>query len=202
LQSIHGNPRKTVCKKRKNPVPSHGLLRAKFLRKGYTPEQADEMARREVAQAEIFLSEPRRRNPKVSHRKYGELVGFLGREKAYDYQKFGMRALSLSADDRERIRQILNRGVHASQTAMIRHRLGNPASGPTKIYGLTEKIFMTKTSGPYKGKAFVHTFKPGVSQIGLPKGTILTYPGGKTSKITTRSVLMTGKKDIWGNFPA
>lgn len=86
-------------------------------------------------------------------------------------------------------------------------RRRNPASGlrrdgPTKIYGRTEKIFMTKTEGPYKGERFVHTFKPGVEQHGLPRGTVLTFPGGEKTRLTTKSVLMTGKKDIWGNFPA
>jgi hypothetical protein len=78
----------------------------------------------------------------------------------------------------------------------------NPCKGPTKIYGRTEKIFMTKTSGPYKGQKFVHAFRPGVEQIGFPRGTVVTFPGGTSKKLTTRSVLMTGKKDIWGNFPA
>lgn len=81
-------------------------------------------------------------------------------------------------------------------------RRQNPAHGPTKIYGRTEKIYMTKTDGPYKGQRFVHSFKPGVEQIGLPRGTKLTYPGGRSERVTTRSVLMTGKKDIWGNYPA
>jgi hypothetical protein len=81
-------------------------------------------------------------------------------------------------------------------------RRRNPASGPTRIYGRTEKIFMTKTEGKYKGQRFVHSFKPGVEQIGLPRGTVLKFPGGKTSRVTTKSVLMTGKKDIWGNYPA
>lgn len=72
----------------------------------------------------------------------------------------------------------------------------------THIYGKTEKIFMKKTRGPYKGQHFVHDFKPGVEQIGLPRGTVLQLPSGKTYRLSTRSVLLTGKKDIWRRFGA
>jgi hypothetical protein len=71
-----------------------------------------------------------------------------------------------------------------------------------KIYGHTEKIFMQKTGGPYKGQRFVHDFKPGVQQVGLPRNTAVRTPDGRTFRLTTRSVVLTGKKDIWRNFPA
>jgi hypothetical protein len=71
-----------------------------------------------------------------------------------------------------------------------------------KIYGQTEKIFMKKTAGPYKGQKFVHDFKGGVRQIGMPRGTVVKFPDGRTARLTTRSVLLDGKKDLWRNFAA
>lgn len=80
----------------------------------------------------------------------------------------------------------------------------NPVSknGPVKIYGQTKKIFMRKTEGPYKGQNFVHDFKPGVQQVGFPRGTVIRSPDGRSFRMTTRSVILTGKKDLWRNFPA
>lgn len=84
-----------------------------------------------------------------------------------------------------------------------RHKINPPSkSSPVKIYGRTEKIFMKKTSGPYKGQRFVHDFKGGVEQHGFPRGTVVQCPNGKSFKLTTRSVILTGKKDLWRNFPA
>ncbi len=74
--------------------------------------------------------------------------------------------------------------------------------GPVEIYGQTEKIFMKKTGGPYKGQKFVHTFKRGVKQIGLPAKTVIQTPDGQTTQIPKRTVLLQGKKDIWRNFQA
>lgn len=73
---------------------------------------------------------------------------------------------------------------------------------PVHIYGETEKIFMRKTRGPYKGKRFVHDFKKGVEQVGFPRGTVLKTPDGKMFRVTTRSVMLTGKKDLWKRFAA
>ena len=116
------------------------ILRRK-LAKGHNQEEAEELARRELQQANIFLSEGRKKNP---------------------------------------LRK----------------------NGPVKIYGQTEKIFMKKTAGPYKGQKFVHDFKGGVRQIGLPHGTKVQFPDGRTARLTTRSVLLDGKKDLWRNFAA
>jgi hypothetical protein len=87
---------------------------------------------------------------------------------------------------------------------VIEDRRRNPISknGPVKIYGQTEKIFMKKTAGPYKGQKFVHDFKGGVRQIGMPRGTVVKFPDGRTARLTTRSVLLDGKKDLWRNFAA
>lgn len=92
----------------------------------------------------------------------------------------------------------------------------NPAVGrnsPTLIYGRAKSLTfdrnghitqMTarKTEGPYKGENFVHDFKPGVRHIGLPRGTEVTAPGGRSMKIKTRAALMVGPRDIWRNFAA
>ena len=74
--------------------------------------------------------------------------------------------------------------------------------GPVQIYGQTQKIFMRKTEGPYKGQRFVHDFKPGVKQMGLPRGTVIQTPDGRTFRASTRIVALHGKKDLWRNFPA
>lgn len=130
-----------------NPVPSYAMILRRKLAKGHSQEEAEELARRELQQANIFLSE--------------------GRKKNYP-------------------------------------RKSNPLqrNGPVKIYGQTEKIFMKKTAGPYKGQKFVHDFKGGVRQIGLPRGTKVQFPDGRTARLTTRSVLLDGKKDLWRNFAA
>ena len=47
----------------------------------------------------------------------------------------------------------------------------NP-KGRTLIYGRVLKIFARKTTGPYKGQDFVHTFKPGARMWGMPDGSI------------------------------
>lgn len=90
-------------------------------------------------------------------------------------------------------------------TLFVRKRANrNPVTnrGKVHIYGQTEKIFMRKTRGPYKGQRFVHDFKKGVEQVGFPRGTVIQTPDGKTCRLTTRSVLLTGKKDLYRNFPA
>lgn len=47
----------------------------------------------------------------------------------------------------------------------------NPGRG-VLIYGRVLKIFARKTSGPYKGQDFVHTFKPGAIMVGMPDGSL------------------------------
>ena len=124
-----------------NPVPSYAMILRRKLAKGHSQEEAEELARRELQQANIFLSEGWKKNP---------------------------------------LRK----------------------NGPVKIYGQTEKIFMKKTAGPYKGQKFVHDFKGGVRQIGMPRGTVVRFPDGRTARLTTRSVLLDGKKALWRNFAA
>lgn len=84
----------------------------------------------------------------------------------------------------------------------LRHKNPPGKNSPVRIYGQTEKIFMKKTQGPYKGQRFVHDFKGGVTQTGLPRGTVITFPDGKSVRCTTRAVILDGKKDLWRNFPA
>lgn len=47
----------------------------------------------------------------------------------------------------------------------------NPRRGVV-IYGKVLKIFALKTSGPFKGQAFVHEFKDGAVMLGMPDGSI------------------------------
>ena len=47
----------------------------------------------------------------------------------------------------------------------------NPSRGVI-IYGRVLKIWAEKTSGPFKGQRFYHTFKRGAIAIGLPDGSI------------------------------
>lgn len=104
---------------------------------------------------------------------------------------------------RERADIISAVDVVTRRKKFLAERKNPPTRGSSvKIYGQTEKIFMRKTQGPYKGQRFVHDFKRGVQQIGFPRGTIIQTPDGKTSRLTTRSVLLTGKKDLYRNFPA
>ena len=50
--------------------------------------------------------------------------------------------------------------------------------GQVLIYGRVLKIFAQKTTGPYKGQRFVHTFKPGAVMVGMPDGSIrISHPG-------------------------
>jgi hypothetical protein len=48
----------------------------------------------------------------------------------------------------------------------------NAKSKETLIYGRVLKIFAQKTSGPYKGQRFVHTFKRGAIMVGMPDGSL------------------------------
>jgi hypothetical protein len=60
----------------------------------------------------------------------------------------------------------------------IRSRaITNPRKRGVLIYGKVIKVFAQKTSGPFKGQRFVHTFKPGAVMIGLPDGSLkITHP--------------------------
>lgn len=47
----------------------------------------------------------------------------------------------------------------------------NPKHG-ILIYGRVLKIYAQKTSGPYKGQRFVHSFKRGAIMLGMPDGSL------------------------------
>jgi hypothetical protein len=51
-------------------------------------------------------------------------------------------------------------------------RVNRNPKGKTLIYGRVLKIFARKTSGPFKGQDFVHTFKAGAKMWGMPDGSI------------------------------
>lgn len=107
-------------------------------------------------------------------------------------------------------------GMSAMRMGSYKRFSRNPAVGrtsPTLIYGRAKSLSFDKkgnivqmtarkTEGPYKGENFVHDFKPGVRHIGLPRGTEVTAPGGRSMKLKTRAALMVGPRDIWRNFAA
>lgn len=119
-----------------------------------------------------------------------------------------------------------NRSHMAEWAGMAGMRMGgyrkfsrNPARGasavesPRLIYGRAstlsfgpdgkiKQMTSRKTSGPYKGKDFVHDFKPGVKHVGLPRGTAVRTPDGKVFKLPTRTALMVGPKNLWADFRA
>jgi hypothetical protein len=188
-----------------NPVPSYAMILRRKLAKGHSQEEAEELARRELQQANIFLSEGRKKNyprkTQIVYKKFliskdwdtgifkiiqnGEIIG-----------KFpSMREAKTAID-----RVVSGKSIFYHTSAWKSNPLRR--NGPVKIYGQTEKIFMKKTAGPYKGQKFVHDFKGGVRQIGLPRGTKVQFPDGRTARLTTRSVLLDGKKDLWRNFAA
>jgi len=184
----------------KNPVPSYAMILRRKLAKGHNQEEAEELARRELQQANIFLSEGRKKNP----------IGFPHLMEVLSVAKeFGITKQEALTIIRKRDKAIRERGYgpHATLRKILKDRRTfkkNPVckNGPVKIYGQTEKIFMKKTAGPYKGQKFVHDFKGGVRQIGMPRGTVVKFPDGRTARLTTRSVLLDGKKDLWRNFAA
>jgi hypothetical protein len=51
-------------------------------------------------------------------------------------------------------------------------RTVKPNPHGTLIYGRVLKIFAQKTSGPYKGQRFVHTFKRVAIMVGMPDGSL------------------------------
>lgn len=181
------NPKK---KRRKNPDPHFAVLRAKWIRQGLSEEDAEKLAMQE-------LQDGRKKNPSAA----------VIRDAAQGLVKQGIVD---SATARELISKTLTFGIDklpSKQKDLLNFALGfsrgkNPRRGPVKIYGKTEKIFMEKTTGPYKGEKFVHDFKGGVEQYGFPRGSVITTPDGKAHRLTTRSVLLTGPKDIWRHFNA
>lgn len=53
----------------------------------------------------------------------------------------------------------------------------------------------------YHGQEFMHKWEtPGTKILGLPTGTKIELPDGNAFELTTRSVLMDGKKDLWDDF--
>lgn len=123
----------------------------------------------------------------------GGIPGRAARELITKAMTYGLSRLPA------REREMLEYSLARSKNPVVHRHNGR---SPVHIYGQTEKIFMRKTRGPYKGQRFVHDFKGGVEQVGFPRGTVIQSPDGKSFKLTTRSVMLTGKKDLWRNFQA
>ena len=91
-------------------------------------------------------------------------------------------------------------------------KLPNPQRGPlTQIYSKAETLtarngrakMITAQKGPASndpGQKYYHRFKIKPQVLGLPKGAVLTIPGGRRFVMTRANVLLTGKKDLWKNF--
>lgn len=109
------------------------------------------------------------------------------------FKKIEAQARSMRKED---VRTLSKKNSHGIPTS----RHPKPGKMPVEIYGKTSRIEMQKTSGQYKGQHFYHNFSIKPSQYGIPSGTILKFPDGRTFKVTTRSVLISGKKDIWKHF--
>jgi hypothetical protein len=80
----------------------------------------------------------------------------------------------------------------------------NPLRGrgrPSILYDNVERIEMTKGRNAHprlRGKAFFHDFgRPGPQAMAIPRGTQVHIPGKGYFRLTTRSALLTGKKDIY-----
>lgn len=186
-----------------NPVPSAALLAAQFERKGYDKDRAAarERAERELEQASIFLRGARpSKNPTAARLR--EAAGALVRERVLTpdtARRAVSEALTYGLD------RLPGRHRDLIKTALSYLPRENPPTSdksPVHIYGETEKIYMKKTRGPYKGKHFVHDFKPGVEQIGFPRNTVIRSPDGRVFKLPKRTVLLRGKKDLWKKFQA
>ena len=200
-----------------NPVPSYAMILRRKLAKGHSQEEAEELARRELQQANIFLSEGRKKNPApVFHwTKYNtKIETWFERDRAH-VELRNLKGTTIIEWWDDAVQEAVTDGflnprdwhgsaVEYANSIGAKPRRKNPVrkNGPVKIYGQTEKIFMKKTAGPYKGQKFVHDFKGGVRQIGMPRGTVVKFPDGRTARLTTRSVLLDGKKDLWRNFAA
>jgi hypothetical protein len=107
----------------------------------------------------------------------------------------------------------IRKKIRNSQTKMDRISTGdwglsyriiksNPPFKPIVIYDKTESITMQKGRGPYKGQRFYHNFTTKPTQYGIPAGTVVTYPDGRTFRASTRSVLLSGKNHLWKKFKA
>lgn len=209
-----GNPPRSVI----NMARTHYR---ELLEAGHTPSQAEKMVRNLLsvmgeAQGTPYFAA----NPKKSFIHLGavRMLGFLRRRVGPG------RWVSIGAAENKNAEELEARGyieiARHPKPATWQVRLnqwpgrgGNPprearganapgANAPVQIYGRTEKIFMQKTDGPYKGQKFVHSFKPGVRQIGLPARTVIKTPDGTTAAIPKRAVLLQGKADLWRNFQA
>lgn len=84
----------------------------------------------------------------------------------------------------------------------------NPRRGGSempRLYASTHSITMRKgKDSAYPGQNFEHTFSKSnpVENFGIPAGTTIILPSGWRTRVTTKSVLLTGKKDIWGLYRA
>ncbi len=94
-------------------------------------------------------------------------------------------------------RRVATGGVTSPR--LIYGRASTLSFGPD---GKIKQMTSRKTSGPYKGKDFVHEFKPGVKHIGLPRGTKVSTPDGQSFNLKTRTALMVGPKNLWADFAA
>ena len=96
--------------------------------------------------------------------------------------------------------------------SILRDRQGweNPSGSPLainpadeempQIYGKTSRIEMTRTRGRYKGQRFFHNFGPEVAQYGVPEGATLVLPSGRQITLSRRTVLLAGKRGLWGHY--
>lgn len=65
------------------------------------------------------------------------------------------------------------------------------------IYGKLHRITMTRTHGSDKGQRYFHDFKEGACAFGLPVGTLITLPSGRTLKSDKKAVILVSNKDLW-----
>jgi hypothetical protein len=93
--------------------------------------------------------------------------------------RHGTRHLKCPVCGKGTIHFVRGKPIHKtcySKLSQVRTLKPNPRTG-TLIYGRVLKIFAQKTSGPYKGQRFVHTFKKGAIMLGMPDGTLrITHP--------------------------
>jgi hypothetical protein len=101
----------------------------------------------------------------------------------------------------EKIKRLLRKLDVIQKSKLFKSVSSNPLKSPLIIYGKTHRIEMQKTCGPYKGQHFYHNFSTKPLQYGVPSGTVLKFPDGNSFRVTTKSVLLSGKKDLWKKFP-
>lgn len=105
------------------------------------------------------------------------------------------------------IQEIVNLAFSQRPPAPSQFHLGRKMNPPKDgtgemplIYGKVERIEMTRTFGKYNGEPFFHNFTSMTACHGLPAGTIIVLPSGKRHRCSTKCLILSSDKGLYGDY--